>query len=149
MVRNLKPHQCPKYPRCSAAICPLDLRWSQRINKEDEEVCHLLRISQTDKADVFFSTYFEHGFLADLRELTPVILKRYPSIAKSIGAREDRPLRKPHKQKNNRKPKGVNSSSEVYAMQMQEWLSGASGRPVGDLNEGVGASAYPENTIHE
>lgn len=148
-LEKLKPHDCPKYPRCSAAVCPFDFRWHQRIHKEDEEVCHLLRISQTEKAESFFATYFEPGFLEELKSLIPTIVKRYPSMANIVSSK-DGPLTKPwHPKKYQSAKPRVKSSPEVYAQQMREYTTAAAGGPASDLNSGVDTFPYPEEAIIE
>lgn len=147
VLAKLKPHNCPRYPHCSAAICPLDLRWGQRVHFQDEEVCHLLRISQQPgKAETFFATYFESGFLDELHRLLPELLKRYPVMKKGLRVTKDRPLRVPYKPKTNRRPKG---NPEQFEKQLQEYRLNASGGLASDLNEAVDTFSYPEEAIIE
>lgn len=120
------------------------------MHSQDEEVCHLLRISQqTEKAESFFATYFEPGFLDELRDVLPAILKHYPAMRKGLGETKDRPLRIRHKQKNYHKPKAAGGSPEQHAQQLREYHLNASGSPASDLNKVVDTFPCHEEAIIE
>lgn len=46
---SYRPQDCPRYDRCSANICPLDVDWRKRSHVRGDEVCFYL--TESTKAD--------------------------------------------------------------------------------------------------
>ena len=48
-------HDCPRFDKCSAAICPLDPGWRKRVHARGDETCLYLRESQKPTRDEVFT----------------------------------------------------------------------------------------------
>lgn len=70
-VRALGPQSCPRYDKCSAPLCPLDLEWRRRNHLQGERVCYFLREAVKDGAATRFkATANEEIFAAATRMLS-------------------------------------------------------------------------------
>ena len=103
----MKIDTCPKFEKCSAAICPLDPNWQRAIHLKNERVCFFLcEVQKSDSESIFR----DRG----LGELYKLIVEATPEISWRWGAIQ-RVLIKARKSSSrmNRKLSGSNKSCEV------------------------------------
>ena len=80
-MSDLAPTDCPKYPACSAPVCPLDPRWPQAVHLPGERVCFYLTCTGKEGAAEYFAG--DQVFEA-CRVALPAIAARHRPIAKRV-----------------------------------------------------------------
>jgi hypothetical protein len=86
------PQGCPRYGRCSANVCPLDLDWRKRLHVRGDETCFFLVESVKANAVENFAS-LGLGWLLDIAnrvradESLPDDIQRTLERAKSSGSR--------------------------------------------------------------
>ena len=94
----MKIDTCPKFEKCSAAICPLDPNWQRANHLKNERVCFFLcEVQKSDSESIFRDAGL--GELYQLMvEATPGISLRWAYIervlirARKTGSRMNRKL---------------------------------------------------------
>ena len=75
---------CPKFNKCSAAICPLDSNWNQRSHLEDDSVCFYLLESVKKGAKKRFEGDQLQEVYGKIVEVRSAIQNNYKRIAKKL-----------------------------------------------------------------
>ncbi len=83
--RDLTPQDCPRYDRCSANVCPMDVQWRKRSHVRGDEVCFFLTESVKPNADANFAS-LAVGWVLEV--VTPVLTD--PALPRDITAALER-----------------------------------------------------------
>lgn len=89
ILDRLRPHNCFRYPFCSAQACPMESDWKRRKFYTGEATCTLLKEAVKEKtADTFFSLYFAESaaLLDEIRAIIPVMINSHPILRKELAA---------------------------------------------------------------
>lgn len=87
--------QCPKFNRCSAALCPLDSGWQRRSMTREDSVCFYLAEASKEGAEARFKGVYDEPIYLQARSALPemvassnILKKRLERAARS-GSRLD------------------------------------------------------------
>lgn len=75
---------CPRFPKCSAPICPLDPDWKLRGHRVDERVCAWLTELAKSGGDTRVTAQLGAETASRIAELSPAIGDKWPSIQRAI-----------------------------------------------------------------
>ena len=101
-TNNLVPISCDRFNRCSANICPLDLKWQERKHLNGERICFYLTEAQKINAKAIFECGGRGYVYSLIHEVTPAIISRHYVIqyalkqAKNSGSRISRKIGATH-----------------------------------------------------
>lgn len=84
MMNEHQLHSCPKWNTCSAAICPLDEKFSKRTHLDDDRVCFFLTESIKIDAETNFKGRGLTSLYKCMQEATPHIICLHPRINRAL-----------------------------------------------------------------
>ena len=73
---------CPEYIRCSAALCPLDSAWKNRVHAEGDKICRIMREHVKAGAD---SRFADLPLLAEARPAVQLMLDTLYQLKEEAG----------------------------------------------------------------
>ena len=88
---HLRPEQCPRYFKCSAPLCPLDLHWSRAKMLRDEHLCFYL--AEASKAGAYerFRDRYDFDIYMVAQESLPGMRKAFKELDREIKRASPRP----------------------------------------------------------
>lgn len=75
---------CPKFQRCSAPVCPLDLNWWKACHLKHERICFYLCESQKGDSEAILRGRGLGNLYQIMVEVTPGISLRWATIRKAL-----------------------------------------------------------------
>ena len=81
----MKIDTCPKFEKCSAAICPLDPNWQRAIHLNHERVCFYLSEAQKEHSEAIFGGRGLSELHQIMVEVAPEISCRWATIKKALA----------------------------------------------------------------
>jgi hypothetical protein len=82
---DMRMERCPKFGKCSAPICPLDLNWKKSCHLQHERVCFYLCEAQKLGSEALFGGRGLSELHQIMVEVAPEISCRWATIKKALA----------------------------------------------------------------
>ena len=76
--------RCPRFNRCSAPICPLDLNWRRRVHLAGEPTCGVALELQKGARTAKLGGAYGQQVVEEVSRALPKIVRRWPPIAAAL-----------------------------------------------------------------
>lgn len=80
----MKIHECPRFSRCSAPICPLDKQFLESTHQDGEPVCVYLREYVKPGGSAFLRGVISEEHVQAVELAYPEIIARYAPVKKAL-----------------------------------------------------------------
>jgi len=84
MSNSIQMHECPKWSRCSAPLCPLDPNWENTRFTRYDSICFYMLEAVKRGAEGRFGERGLGPLLAEISNAIPAFCDRYGRIRRSL-----------------------------------------------------------------